>query len=194
MDNQIQSILDSAMAPQSAQQTTTPSSDPITAILDQAGISMPSDQTQQAPTQQDTSDPWGQFGKQARDIVASRGLSPAVSKVLLAQAAIESARGTAAPGNNYFGIKGSGNAGSNNLATQEYGNGGYYNENSGFAAYNSSADSINAYLDLIMGYRGVPEAIQTGNPDAIIRAIEANGYATSPTYVRDVENTPEFNQ
>lgn len=189
MDEQLQSILDEAMSPQQPS-TTSSSGDPLASILETAGVSLPSDQTQQ-PT--DTSD-WGQFSQKARNIVASRKLPPAVSKVLLAQAALESARGTAAPGNNFFGIKGHGTAGSNNLATQEYGDGGYYGENSDFAAYNTPEDSINAYLNLILGYQGVPEAIQSGDPHAIISAIKANGYATSPTYVQDVENTPEFNQ
>jgi|GEM_PF-4903193 len=139
-----------------------------------------------------SSNQWDNFKQKASNIVAMRGLPDAVTHVLLAQAADESARGKAAPGNNYFGIKGSGDAGSNNLATQEYGNGGYYGEKSNFGAYNSPEDSINAYLNLILRYKGVPEAIQTGNPDAIIRAIDANGYATSPTYVNTIEAQPEF--
>lgn len=146
----------------------------------------------QSSPEPNSSDPWESFKQTAKQIIKEKGLPDAVLPVLLSQAAIESARGTAAPGNNYFGIKGQGTAGANNLATQEYGQGGYYGENSDFAAYNSPEDSINAYLNLIQGYRGVPEAIQSNNPDAIIRAIEANGYATSPTYVENVENTPEF--
>ncbi len=137
-------------------------------------------------------DPWENFKQSAQKVVQMRGLPQSVLPVMLGQAAIESARGQSAPGNNYFGIKGSGNAGNNNLATQEYGNGGYYGENSDFAAYKTPEDSINSYLNLIMGYHGVPEAIQGGTPDDIIRAIESNGYATSPTYVENVENTPEF--
>lgn len=146
----------------------------------------------QQPGQQPGS--WDDFQNAAKQAVTDQGLSPAVLPVLLGQAAVESARGKSAPGNNYFGIKGGGNAGTNNLATQEYGRGGYYGENAGFAAYNSPNDSINAYLQLIQSYPGVKEAIQSGNSDAIIKAIEKNGYATSPTYVQNVENTPEFNQ
>jgi len=138
-------------------------------------------------------DPWENFQQSAAKVVKESGLSPAVLPVLLGQAALESARGQAAPGNNYFGIKGQGTAGANNLATQEYGNGGYYGENSNFAAYHSPEDSINAYLNLIQSYPGVPQAIATGDPDKIIRAIEANGYATDPTYVRQIESMPEFN-
>lgn len=142
--------------------------------------------------QQTSSDPWQQFQQKAQNIVTQRGLPQALMPVLTAQAAIESARGQSAPGNNYFGIKGGGNAGSNNLATEEYGNGGYYGENSNFASYQSPDDSINAYIDLILRYPGVKEALQSNNPEQIINAIERNGYATSPTYVQNVMNTPEF--
>ena len=132
---------------------------------------------------------WSDFTTAATDASKQSGFP---LSVILGQAALESARGNAAPGNNFFGIKGSGNAGQNVLPTQEYGPNGYYNENSGFAAYKSPADSINAYLNLVESYPGVKEALTTGNPDKILRAIEAGGYATSPTYVQNVEATPEF--
>lgn len=141
---------------------------------------------------QTSSNPWENFKQTAQKVITERGLPSGVLPVLLGQAAVESARGQAAPGDNFFGIKGQGTAGANNLTTQEYGNGSYYGENSDFAAYNNPEESINAYLDLISGYKGVPEAMQTNDPDAIIKAIEANGYATSPTYVQTIEGTPEF--
>lgn len=190
MDEQLQSILDQALKPQ-PDEATQIADGPLSDILQQAGITKPTPTPTQSSS--DTSD-WGQFTQKAQNIVSERKLPPAMLKVLLSQAALESGRGTAAPGNNYFGIKGQGTEGSNNLATQEYGNGGYYGENSDFAAYKTPEDSINAYLDLVQGYQGVPEAIQSNNPDTIIRAIEANGYATSPTYVQEIENMPEFNQ
>lgn len=146
-------------------------------------------QTQTAPQ-----DPWGDFQQKAIQTIQGRGLPSAVVPVLLGQAALESARGKSAPGGNYFGIKGKGTAGSNNLATQEYGNGGYYGENSNFRAYNTPEESINDYLDLITRYRGVPEAIASNDPARIIQAIKNAGYATSPTYVQNVMGTPEYRQ
>ena len=140
-------------------------------------------------TSSPSNDPWTDFSNKATQLSEARGFPANVTK---AQAALESARGTAAPGNNYFGIKGNGNAGTNNMATQEYGSGGYYGENSNFGAYNSPEDSINAYLDLVINYPGVRDAMSTGDSHKVLQAIEANGYATSPTYVQDVENTPEF--
>jgi len=197
MDEQIQSILDEAMTPQTPATPASSASDPqISSILDEAGVSQAPQETAQnesIPFSADSS-PWDQFQQKASGIITSRQLPPAMLKVLLGQAAVESARGSAAPGNNFFGIKGTGSAGSNNMATQEYGSNGYYGENDNFGAYKTPEDSINAYLDLVLNYPGVSEAVKTNDPDAIIKAIEANGYATSPTYVQTVENTPEFNQ
>lgn len=132
---------------------------------------------------------WSGFVQKAHQIASDRGFP---ANVLLGQAAVESARGQSAPGNNYFGIKGQGTAGANSLATQEYGNGGYYGENSNFAAYHNPEESINHYIDLVMSYPGVPQAVATGDSDAVIKAIENAGYATSPTYVQTIENTPEY--
>ncbi|MBU6501183.1 MAG: glucosaminidase domain-containing protein [Patescibacteria group bacterium] len=143
-----------------------------------------------APAQADEGQQgWSGFVDKASRISQQRGFP---TNVLLGQAAIESGRGSAAPGNNYFGIKGSGTGGSNNLATKEYGAGGYYGENSDFAAYEKPEDAINAYIDLVTSYPGVPEAIKSGDTLAVLQAIKNAGYATSPTYVNDVSNTPEF--
>jgi flagellum-specific peptidoglycan hydrolase FlgJ len=138
-------------------------------------------------------DPWEHFKAKAIEIATQRNFPV---NVLLGQSALESARGTAAPGNNYFGIKGNGTAGSNNLATQEFGNGGYFGENSNFAAHNTPEDSINQYLDLIQNTPRYQWAYQQYLNDhdttALLNNIWKSGYATSPTYASDVSNTPEF--
>lgn len=143
-------------------------------------------------TESETGDPWTDFSNKARSISQERNFP---SNVLLGQAALESARGKAAPGNNYFGIKGSGTGGSNNLATQEW-NGGYYGENSDFAANNTPEDSIHQYLDLIQNTPRYQWAYQQYLKDkdagALINNIWKSGYATSPTYAQDVMSTPEF--
>jgi flagellum-specific peptidoglycan hydrolase FlgJ len=131
---------------------------------------------------------WQDFVNMATQIAKQRNFP---AGVLLGQAALESARGAAAPGNNFFGIKGSGTAGSNVLPTKEYAPGkGYYGENSGFAAYKTPQDAINAYLDLVQNQYGV----KTTDPKQALQQIEQHGYATSPTYVQNVMNTPEFQQ
>ena len=111
--------------------------------------------------------------------------------VLLGQAALESARGTSAPGNNFFGIKAVGNQPSGNYQTSEYGPGGYYSTPANFVAYSSPQESINAYINLIKNSYGIPTTYQS-DPNMVLQAIKAKGYATSPTYVQDVENTPEY--
>lgn len=131
---------------------------------------------------------WQQFVATATKIAKKEGFPVGV---LLGQAALESARGTAAPGNNYFGIKGTGSAGTQNLATQEFGNGGYYGTNSGFRAYNSPEESIKDYINLIKTEYPKAWAVKD-NPQAMLQAIHQGGYATDPAYVSSVMNTPEF--
>lgn len=146
-------------------------------------VSMKLSQTQQNPAQ------WGSFLQQAREIAKKNDFP---LSVLAAQAALESARGKSAPGNNYFGIKGRGNAGSNYMSTQEATpEGQYYSTKSGFRAYKSPGDSIQDYIDLIR--KNYPKAYaQRKDPAKMIAAIRAGGYATSPTYVQNVMSTPEF--
>ncbi len=175
-------VFDQAGANPTTDNTGQSGSDKFSQVFNSAGAQ---DQNTQVPS----GNSWDDFKQIATQIANQRGFP---SNVLLGQAALESGRGTAAPGNNYFGIKGQGTAGSNNLATQEYGNGGYYGENSNFASYQKPEDSVNAYIDLVMSYPGVPQAVASGDPNQVIAAIENAGYATSPTYVQNVTSTPEF--
>ncbi len=133
---------------------------------------------------------WSSFVESAKRVAQESGFP---LSVILGQAALETGR-KHSPGNNYFGIKGSGNAGTQDLATQEATAGGeFYNTRSNFAAYKSPEDSVRAYVDLIK--RRYPDAYaQKDNPDAMIGAIKAGGYATDPTYVQKVMSTPEFRQ
>lgn len=131
---------------------------------------------------------WQQFVATATKVAKKQGFPVGV---LLGQAALESARGTAAPGNNYFGIKGVGTAGTQNLATKEFGQGNYYSTNSGFRAYNSPEESINDYINLIKTQYPQAWALKD-NPQAMLQAIHQGGYATDPNYVQSVMSTPEF--
>ncbi len=117
--------------------------------------------------------------------------------VLLGQAAMETGRDpNNAPGNNWFGMKGEGTGGSNNLATQEFGGGGYYNENDDFASYKNMEDSIHAYINTIKRTPTYKEAYKTysmtKDPSRLLSLIKGSGYATSPTYAQDVSQTPEY--
>lgn len=136
-------------------------------------------------------DPWEGFIQKGKQIAQEENFP---ASVLLGQAQIESGSGKHAPGNNYFGIKGKGTAGSSNLQTQEYGNGGYHSQKSDFRAYNSPEESIRDYVRLVKSYPGVQEAVATGNPANVIAAIKAAGYATSPTYISTVMNSSAYKE
>lgn len=134
---------------------------------------------------------WSQFVDRAKAI-AQKNDFPV--QVLLGQAALETGRDpNKAPGNNWFGIKGSGPAGSQNLATQEAGTNGMYKTNANFRAYQSPDDSIQDYINLIKTQYPQAYAFKN-NPQAMIQAIHQGGYATDPNYANKVMSTPEFRQ
>lgn len=59
----------------------------------------------------------------------------------------------------------------------------YTNINACFRAYDSLAESISDYFDLICGLSRYAGAIHTSSPCDCITAIKNGGYATSPTYI-----------
>ncbi len=135
---------------------------------------------------------WNEFVNAAKNIAQQEGFP---LSVILGQAAVETGRsGANAPGNNWFGIKGTGSGGTQNLATQEADpSGNFYNTKSNFAAYQNAADSIKSYINLIK--TRYPQAYaQRNNPAAMITAIHQGGYATDPNYAQKVMSTPEFKQ
>lgn len=71
-----------------------------------------------------------------------------------------------------------------NANTQEcYDGSTYTNINACFRAYDSLAESISDYFDLITGLDRYKKAIHTSSPCDCITAIKNSGYATSPTYI-----------
>ena len=134
---------------------------------------------------------WNSFVAAAQKVAQETGFPLAV---MLGQAANETGRSANnAPGNNYFGIKGGGNAGSTNQATwEDYGQ-GRVNTNANFAAYQSPEDAARAYVNLIKN--NYPSAWEKrSDPVAMIQEIKKGGYATDPAYVQKVIGTPEFRQ
>ncbi len=134
---------------------------------------------------------WKGFAKAAAKIASEEGYP---LPVILGQAAIETGRSPGnAPRNNWFGIKGQGNAGTQNLGTQEASGKLFYNTRSNFAAYQTPEDSVRAYIDVISNL--VPnwkDYARTGDNQGLVQAIKNAGYATNPNYVALVTNTPEF--
>jgi len=152
----------------------------------------PQSQTQQVERNMTWGSPeWKGFAKAAAKVAEEAGYP---LPVILGQAAIETGRSPSnAPRNNWFGIKGSGNAGTQRLGTQEASNGLFYNTQSNFAAFQTPEDSVRAYIDIIGSL--VPnwrEYAKRGDSQGLIQAIHSAGYATNPNYVALVSNTPEF--
>lgn len=106
--------------------------------------------------------------------------------LVLAQAAHETGYGRALRDNNFFGIKGSGTAGSKLWNTHEYANGNRMNVRDKFAGYETVEDSFNAYGKLISGKRYRDAMSSTHDPRAYFDAIQGAGYATDPNYANKV--------
>lgn len=93
--------------------------------------------------------------------------------------------------NNLFGIKGSGTKGSVKLMTTEFRNGKEYKEPHSFAWNNSVEDSIAQRKSLFeKGTRDNPirysRVLKAKTFEEAAEAVKAGGYATSPSYVKDL--------
>ena len=130
---------------------------------------------------------WESFVQQVAELAPQYGVNPAI---ILGQAAIETGRNpNSAPGNNWFGIKGYGSAGTQNLATKEESGGQMYSTNANFAKFSSIKDAIESYLKLLE--RNFPEAwAARQNPEEMVQHLRR--YATDSNYISKVSNTPEF--
>jgi len=114
-------------------------------------------------------------------ITASKktGVDP---RIIIAQAALESAYGKKAPGNNFFGIKSHGKGGGQSFTTHEVINGKRIKIKDSFRRFSSMGASVAGYADFInknsrykrfKGAKGLAEQA---------RALQSSGYATDPTY------------
>lgn len=111
----------------------------------------------------------------AAQAVQGTNISPLV---VLAQAGHESNWGKNAPGNNFFGVKGAGTAGSNYLRTWERNASGQaYKTKAKFAAYASPQDSFAGWVRLMQkpAYAKVWNAL---TPEEQLKALAASPYAT----------------
>ncbi|MBF9234684.1 glycoside hydrolase family 73 protein [Microvirga alba] len=103
-------------------------------------------------------------------------------RIIVAQAALESAWGTKAPGNNFFGIKSHGQGGGQNLATTEVINGQPVQVNDSFRTYGGLGDSVKGYSDFINSNPRYASLKTAQGLDSQIQALQASGYATDPNY------------
>ena len=119
--------------------------------------------------------------------------NPVMSGIAAAQAIHESGlsgkpSGLARNGNNYFGIKGKGDAGSINMRTFEYGSKGKYYTNAQFAKYSSPAESFKAHQNLMNKPRY--ESVRNAKTiEEAAQALQNSGYATDPNYAKYLINT-----
>ena len=118
--------------------------------------------------------------------------NPLFSSVVIAQAICESNWGQSKimmNANAIFGIKATSSWKGKvyNANTQEcYDGSTYTNITACFRAYNSLAESIADYFDLILGLSRYHGAINASSPLECITAIKNGGYATSPTYINTI--------
>jgi flagellum-specific peptidoglycan hydrolase FlgJ len=126
------------------------------------------------------------------DAVRSQQVTGVPASVTLAQAILESGWGKsslAKEGNNFFGIKGQGLAGSINLPTKEYVNGQYVTVNAPFRKYNSAEESFTDHGRFFLENRRYANAMQhADNAQQFAREIAKAGYATDPNYANKLNS------
>lgn len=109
-------------------------------------------------------------------------------RIIVAQAAHESAWGRSAPGNNYFGIKSHGQGGGQNLTTHEVINGQRVKINDSFRTFNSPSDSVAGYADFLTSNKRYQPMLAAQGLDAQIEALGNSGYATDPNYAERIRS------
>lgn len=115
----------------------------------------------------------------AMAVSQATGLDP---RLVLAQAALETGFGGAAPGNNYFGIKSHGAPGGQVLATQEAGPGGMVPTRDSFRTYADPGASARDYAEFLKTNSRYQPVLAAKGLDAQIDAMGRSGYATDPNY------------
>ena len=109
-------------------------------------------------------------------------------EVLIGMAANETGFGRHAPGNNLFGIKGTGSAGSFNSQTwEDYGQGAVTIRDN-FRAYHSPAESFLDFATLVMTSSRYKSAMGETTVEGFVGALKRGGYMTDPEYVQKISN------
>lgn len=112
--------------------------------------------------------------------------------ICIAQAALETGWGTSTlmtKANAYFGIKATNSWKGkvfNSKTSECYDGSTYTNITACFRAYDSVAESVADYYDLITGLNRYAGAVNETNAEKCITAIKNGGYATSPTYIKNI--------
>lgn len=104
-------------------------------------------------------------------------------EIIFAQSALETGWGQHAPQDNYFGIKGVGNA----LTTTEFVRGMAERVVSRFSGYHSMADSVLGYSAFILRNPRYRAFTAPGSIAVQLAALAKSGYATDPNYINKLE-------
>lgn len=132
------------------------------------------------------------YSNVAKTAAAAYGLP---AEVVLTQAGLESAWGSAAYGNNFFGIKANAawTGQTQLLGTSEFVGGKYVRVKRAFRKYSTPEESFVDYCKFIVGNRRYSAAVarykQSGDSEQYCRDIAAAGYATAPDYATKLINT-----
>jgi flagellar protein FlgJ len=103
---------------------------------------------------------------------------------LLAQSALETGWGTAAPGNNLFGVKAADGQAGTARSTHEMVDGMLTPQTATFRDYPSAAASVADYVQQIMA--GFQNAAGQGTVSGFAQALQAGGYATDTNYASKI--------
>jgi flagellum-specific peptidoglycan hydrolase FlgJ len=124
------------------------------------------------------------------DAIKSQRETGVPASVTMAQAILESGwgkSGLSTKANNFFGIKGKGPAGSVTMRTREVFNGKSTYINAPFRAYNSPAESFKDHGRFFIDNKRYATAMKnTGNAHRFAQEIAKAGYATDPSYAKQV--------
>lgn len=129
------------------------------------------------------------FRKYAPYALYTQRLTGIPASVTLAQAALESGWGHHSPGNNFFGIKGKGPAGSQMLWTREFKGGGLVRVRAKFRRYETPLQSFLDHARVISHGRYLRHAMaHTQSAKSFVTALQSGKYkyATDPQYTRKV--------
>jgi Mannosyl-glycoprotein endo-beta-N-acetylglucosaminidase len=108
------------------------------------------------------------------------------TEALVGMAANETGFGRYAAGNNLFGIKGTGPAGSVNARTwEDYGKGAV-TINADFRAYHSPAESFRDFAGLVTTSPRYAGAVGQTTVEGFVGALKNGGYMTDPNYVQKI--------
>lgn len=112
--------------------------------------------------------------------------------IIIAQAVLESSingSGLSKNANNFWGMKASKDwdGKSINMKTKEYYN-GYVNINAGFRCYDSVEDGVRGYFEFLK-YPRYANLKDATSPEDYATKIRQDGWATSPTYTKNLINT-----